>query len=152
MLDESSPEAAALDAMTPLLAEIVERITVGDHAGAAEQFANDLLLGPGGWTDMPEDVRDGMIANAPTVPDELNDPEPWSTDKSVLARYRGPLLLTSGEQSPPVHTAVVRRLAELLPQAKHVVCTGAGHIPHVTHPDEYIHQVLAFTSTSDQRR
>lgn len=152
LLDESSPEAVALDAMTPLIAEIVQRITAGDHAGAAEQFANELLLGPGGWAHMPEDVRDGMIANAPTVPDELNDPDPWSTDERVLARYRGPLLLTSGDQSPPVHTAVVRRLAALLPQAEHVVCPGAGHIPHVTHPDEYVHQVLAFTSTSEQRR
>lgn len=152
LLDGSGPEAAALDAMTPLIAEILQRITTGDHAGAAEQFANELLLGPGGWTHMPEDVRDGMIANAPTVPDELNDPQPWSTDESVLAQYRGPVLLTSGEQSPPVATAVVHRLAELLPQAEHVVCPGAGHIPHVTHPDEYIHQVLTFTSTSEQRR
>jgi pimeloyl-ACP methyl ester carboxylesterase len=86
VLDDSSPEAAAVDAMTPLLAEILERITAGDHAGAAKQFATELLLGPGGWTHLPEDVRDGMIANAPTVPDELNDPEPWSADKSGLAR------------------------------------------------------------------
>ena len=77
-----------------------------------------------------------MIANAPTVPGELNNPEPWTIEERRLVGYRGPVLLTSGDQSPPVHTAVVNRLAELLPHAEYIVCAGAGHIPHVTHPNQ----------------
>lgn len=149
LLDERGPEAEGLQAMAPTLAGILERIAVGDHDGAAEQFTDEFMLGPGGWAGLPQDVREGMIVNAPTVPGELDDPEPWSTDEAVIARYRGPVLLTSGDESPPVHTSVVHRLAELLPQAEHVVCPGAGHIPHVTHPHEYVNQVLAFTSTRE---
>lgn len=88
-----------------------------------------------------------MITNAPTIPGELPGPV---VEERPLAAYRGPVLLTSGDQSPPVHTAVVERLATLLPQAHHVVCAGAGHIPHVTHPDEYVHHVLAFLPPGEQ--
>lgn len=151
LLDEHGLEAEGLQALAPTLAGILNRIAAGDHAGAAEQFTDDFMLGSGGWASLPGDVREGMITNAPTVPDELNDPQPWSTDEDAIAGYRGPVLLTSGDQSPPVHTAVMRRLTELLPQAEHAICRGAGHIPHVTHPDEYARHVLAFLMTSEQQ-
>ena len=150
LLDEGGPEAEGLQAMAPTLAGILDRIAAGDPAGAAEQFTDDFLLGPGGWAGLPDDVREGMITNAPTVPGELNNPEPWSIDEDAIAGYCGPVLLTSGDQSPPVHTAVMGRLVELLPQAEHVICRGAGHLPHVTHPDEYARHVLAFLMTSQQ--
>jgi pimeloyl-ACP methyl ester carboxylesterase len=38
----------------------------------------------------------------------------------------------------------------LLPQGEHVICRGAGDIPHVTHPDEYVRHVLALLLTSEQ--
>lgn len=145
LLDEGSPEAAAFEAMAPVMGEILERIASGDHAGAAEQFTNEFVLGPGGWARMPDDVRSSMIENAPTVPDEMGDPEVYSIDGEVLARYRGPVLITSGEHSPPIYTPLLDRLAELLPQAEHAVCPGASHLPHVTHPDDYVRAVLAFT-------
>lgn len=150
LLGEGGPESKSLQAMTPALAGILDRIGSGDHAGAAEQFTNEFMLGPGGWAGLPADVREGMITNAPTVPDELTSPEPWSIDEAAIGSYHGPVLLTSGDHSPAVHTAVVHRLAELLPQAEHVLCPGAGHIPPVTHPDEYVRHVLAFLSTSAQ--
>ena len=150
LLDERGPAAEALQAMAPTLAQILHRIAARDHAGAAEQFTDEVMLSPGGWAALPEDVREGMITNAPTVPDELNNSEPWSIDEYAIAGYRGPVLLTSGDQSPPFQTAVMRRLAELLPQAQHLVCPGAGHIPHVTHPGEYVRDVLAFVSTIEQ--
>jgi len=149
LLDARGPEAESLQAMAPTLASILDRIAAGDHAGAAEQFTDEVMLGPGGWAGLPHDVREGMITNAATVPDELTDPQPWSIDEHAIAGYRGPVLLTSGDHSPPVHTAVTQRLTELLPQAEDVVCPGAGHIPHVTHPDEYVRHVLSFLSTRE---
>lgn len=132
------------------VAGILDRNAGGDHAGAAEQFTDDFLLGSGGWAGLPGDVREGMITSAPTVPGELNDPERWSIEEDAIAGYRGPVLLTSGDHSPPVHAAVMRRLAELLPQAEQATCRGAGHIPHVTHPEEYARHVLAFLVASEQ--
>lgn len=150
LLDEDSPEAAALDAMTPLIAEVLHRIATGEHAAAAELFVEQLVLGPGGWAHMPDDVRNSMIANAPTVPDELNDPEIYSISGDVFARYHGPVLTTSGDQSPPIYTPVQNRLANLLPQAEQLVLRGARHIPHITHPDEYAQAIITFASPADK--
>jgi pimeloyl-ACP methyl ester carboxylesterase len=37
---------------------------------------------------------------------------------------------------------VVTKLAEVLPNA--VTFSGAGHIPHVTHPEAYVETIMAF--------
>ena len=62
--------------------------------------------------------------------------------RHALARYAGPVLITSGTQSPPIYRPVIRHVAGLLPQAQRVEYAGAGHIPHVTHPQEFVRTVL----------
>lgn len=129
------------------LAEVGRRIAAGDHAGAAALFVEEVALGPGSWALMPEQMRAMMARNAPTFLDELNDPEWEILDDTGLARYGGPVLITSGDQSPPIFQAVVSRLAALLPQARHTTYPGAGHVPHVTHPEEYVAEVAAFVGS-----
>jgi pimeloyl-ACP methyl ester carboxylesterase len=147
LLAEGSPEAAAVAAVeTGPLAEVLRRIAAGDHAGAAELFVEEVALGPGSWARMPEGMRKTLVENALTFLDEENDADAVTIDEAALARYRGPVLLTSGDQSPPIFRPVLHRLAELLPRAEHVVYRGAGHIPHVTHPEAYVGEAVAFTS------
>ncbi|MGC9538254.1 alpha/beta fold hydrolase [Streptomyces sp. UG1] len=147
LLAQGSPEAAAYEAVgRGPLAEVLRRISAGDHAGAAELFVDAVALGPGSWARMPEGMRRTFVENAPTYLDEGNDPAVATIDETALARYRGPVLLTSGDRSPPLFRPVLTRLAELLPQAEHVVYAGAGHIPHVTHPAAFVQEVVAFMS------
>jgi pimeloyl-ACP methyl ester carboxylesterase len=153
LLEAGSPEAYAVDAIdTGPLAEVGQRIAVGDHAGAAEQFVEQVALGPGSWTQLPHAMRAMMIANAPTYLDELHDTEWRVVDETRLARYGGPALLTSGDHSPPVFQPIERRLAQLLPQAKRTTYAGAGHIPHVTHPEDYVTQLVRFIESNEVNR
>jgi pimeloyl-ACP methyl ester carboxylesterase len=150
VLAEGSPEAAALaEVESGPEADVLRRIAAGDHAGAAELFVEAVALGPGSWALMPDALRRTLVENAPTYLDEGNDPDASTIDETALARYGGPVLLSSGDQSPPIFVPVVRRLAELLPQARRLVYPGAGHIPHVTHPDLYVSEIVAFTSGSN---
>jgi pimeloyl-ACP methyl ester carboxylesterase len=153
LLDAGSPAAHAVDAieMGPL-AEVGQRIAAGDHAGAAEQFVEQVALGPDSWAHLPGAMRAMMITNAPTYLDELHDTEWKFVDESRLARYDGPALLTSGDKSPPVFQPIERQLAQLLPQAKRTTYAGAGHIPHVTHPAEYVAQVVGFIESFEANR
>jgi len=152
VLAEGSPEAAAVGAVANgPLADVSRRIAAGDHAGAAELFVDAVALGPGSWARMPEPMRQMFIENAPTFLDEGNDPDADTIDEAALARYRGPVLITSGDQSPPIFRPVTRRLAELLPHAKQVVYPGAGHIPHVTHPDAFAREVIAFAAPANRQ-
>lgn len=147
---QGSPEAAAYEAVERgPLAEVARRISAGDHAGAAELFVDAVAFGPGSWVRLPEGMRRTFIENAPTFLDEENDPDARTIDEAALARYHGPVLLTSSDRSPPVFRPVLTRLAELLPKAERVVYAGAGHIPHVTHPEAFVHKVMAFMSRSN---
>lgn len=153
ILEKGSREALALaEIEAGPLAEVGRRITVGDHAGAAEHFVDQVALGPGSWAAMPDAMRAMMTGNAPTYLDELNDPECVSIDETRLAAYDGPVLITSGDQSPPIFQPVERRIAQLLPAAKRTTYAGAGHIPHVTHPHEYLAEVVGFIESNEEAR
>lgn len=147
LLDESSNEAADVDEGGPV-AQVRRRLEDGDFAGGAEQFVDEVALGPGSWLRLPATMRQTMVRNAPTFLDELNDPGSRTIDEVALSRYGGPVLLTSGDQSPPLFRPIVDRLTGLLPQAQRHAYRGAGHIPYATHPEDYAALVLAFISGS----
>ena len=130
---------------------VLDLIRSGDNAGAAERFVEDVALGPGAWDELPEQMRATMVYNAPTFLDEELAPDSRAVDEAALTRYTGPVLVTSGGQSPPIFQAVLHDLVRLLPQAQRLEYAGAGHIPHVTHPAEYVRTVLRFLSDHGPR-
>ena len=153
LLEAGSPEAHAVaEIETGPLAEVGQRIAAGDHAGAAEHFVEQVALGPGSWGQLPDAMRAMMIANAPTYLDELHDTEWRVVDETRMACYDGPALLTSGDQSPPMFQAIERRLSQLLPRARRTTYAGAGHIPHVTHPEEYVARLVGFIESNEANR
>ena len=138
-------------AMMPVLEEfgkrssaVVERIAAGDHAGGAEQFMETVALGPGSWAQLPPDQRQICIGNAPTYLNNARDPEVYAFDLAWIEDFFKPVLLTQGDQSPPTFAPVIAKLAGALPNAEVVTFPGAGHIPHVTHPEAYAEAITAF--------
>jgi pimeloyl-ACP methyl ester carboxylesterase len=103
-----------------------------------------VALGPGTWAQLPPDLQQTFVKNAPTFLDESRDPEQLALDLGRLKAVHRPSLLTTGDQSPPIFAPVVAKLAEVLPKAEVGMFPGAGHIPHVTHPDAYIETIMAF--------
>jgi pimeloyl-ACP methyl ester carboxylesterase len=145
LLPEGGVEAAALgEVVDGALAEVLRRIESGDHAGAAELFVEEVAFGRGSWARLSEALRRTMIHNAPTYLDESRDPHAAAIDQAELARFGGPVLITTGDQSPPLFGPVLDRLAALLPHAVRRTYGGAGHVPHVTHPEQYVAEVTAF--------
>ena len=53
-------------------------------------------------------------------------------------------MLTTGSESSPTYTEIVSRLADALPAGEVAQFDGAGHIPDVIHPDEYVEATRAF--------
>jgi len=136
--------ASMLDEVGRRVGAVTQRIVGGDHEGAAEQFAETVALGPGAWAQLPPETRRTMVENAPTFLDETRDPEALTLDLGSLRNCERPVLLTSGDQSPPAFAPVIARLAEALPRAEVVTLAGAGHVPQVTHPELYVETVAAF--------
>jgi pimeloyl-ACP methyl ester carboxylesterase len=62
------------------------------------------------------------------------------------------MLLTGGAASPPLFEPVLERLSATLPRAKRHRFPLAGHLPHVTHPDDYVEVVADFASRTARHR
>ena len=138
-------------ALAPMLEEVgrrigavVDRIASGAHAAAAEMFVETVALGPGTWALLTRDLQQTFVDNAPTFLDETRDPEQLAFDLAWLRSFARPALLTRGDQSPPLFAPVVDRLASAMPAATVRTFAGAGHIPHVTHPQAYVEAVTEF--------
>ena len=123
-------------------AAVAKRIASGDHAGAAEQFAE--ALGPGTWTQFPPEIRQTMIENAPAFLDEWNDPDFYAFHLQWAGEFPRPALLTQGDQSPPAFAPVISKLAEALPSVEVRTFAGVGHVPHMEDPEAYVEAVAAF--------
>jgi pimeloyl-ACP methyl ester carboxylesterase len=134
----------ALSAADVDLAVVRKLISSGDHRDAAEHFIEHVALGPGSWDRLPEPFRAVLEANAPTYLDEEADQTALSIDTEALATTMVPLLMTYGTESPKLFPAVIAELGKLVPAARVEVLEGAGHIPHATHPEEWIARLMAF--------
>ncbi|MGW1667338.1 alpha/beta fold hydrolase [Streptomyces sp. NPDC002324] len=125
-------------------ASVLTHLRAHEPLAAARRFTDEIALGPGTWDRLPPPVRQTFLANAPTFLDEHGDPHWADLDLAGLSAYTGPVLLTRGTDSPPWFAPITGRLMEALPQADTFTFEGAGHIPHVTHPEAYARAVTAF--------
>lgn len=123
---------------------VLKRIESGDHEGAARQFIETVAIGPGAWAEIPPENRRTLIENAPTFLDESKDPDQFTFDLQRAGGFSKPVLLTTGEQSPPMFPPVISRIAKALPNSETHRFPEAGHIPHVTHPDAFVGVVQDF--------
>ncbi|MCX5192541.1 alpha/beta hydrolase [Streptomyces sp. NBC_00249] len=136
-LAELAPAAASIEAALALLRE-------GEHAAGARLFVEEVAMGPGMWEQLPPQARERFVSNAPTWLDEQSDPHWADLDLDGLARCPAPVLLSGGGLSPAWLGAVLDRLAASLPHARRQTLEGAGHIPHMTHPQQYVAALKRF--------
>ncbi|MGW6710232.1 alpha/beta fold hydrolase [Streptomyces sp. NPDC054956] len=140
-------DTAALEGMAAAGASVeavLDLLRKGEHEQGARLFVETVAMGPGMWDRLPEQARVTFVHNAPTFLDEQSDPDWAKLDLEGLARCEAPVLLSGGTQSPPWLSVILDHLAAALPRARRQTLEGAGHIPHVTHPREYVEAVTRF--------
>lgn len=123
---------------------VIARLKAGDIPGGARQFVEEVAFGPGVWDQLPDEARRTFTNNALTWVNEGEDPAEATLDTEALGAFSGPALLSEGDQSPPWFPAIIRRLGEILTRSEHHVYRGAGHVPYMTHPDDYVETVTEF--------
>ncbi|MBT2596141.1 alpha/beta fold hydrolase [Arthrobacter sp. ISL-72] len=149
LLAEDLAYSEVLQGFTTHVGDVAEALKAGNNAQGAELFVDSIALGPGSWERLPPDQRETFVRNAPTFLDELGDPDGLSLDLGKLQGYTGPVLLTQGDQSPPMFASILDRLQLALPNAQRVTWAGAGHVPHLTHPHEYAETVIKYAVQDD---
>jgi pimeloyl-ACP methyl ester carboxylesterase len=123
---------------------VVAQLRAGDILGGTKRFVDEIALGPGAWEQLPEEVRLRNMNNAPTFLDELQDPNGLDLDVGGLSGFSSPALLTEGDQSPPWFPRIMSRLAGAMDGAQRLTFAGAGHVPQLTHPNEFVRAVVEF--------
>lgn len=131
------------------MGEVLTLIDRGEHAAGARLFVEQGSRGPGAWAQMPPEERAAMTANAPTFAGEQRDPAWAKADLNGLARLPRPVLLTQGDQSPPFFATIIASLVSAIDHAEVRTLVGAGHVPHATHPSEWVTLVRTFTTAVD---
>jgi len=126
------------------LAVVVDKLAAGDDAGAAKLFVETVAMGAGMWDKLPPQLQQTFVENGPTYLDECRDPDQQSIDLEEVEKISTPALITRGDQSPRMFPAIVRIVATAIPGAEEQLFPGAGHVPHTTHPSEYVAAVRAF--------
>ncbi len=144
LLDDHAPSAPALRAFREAYPRIEAFLRAGRPSDAARTFIDEIALGPGTWDRLPPAAREAFLRNAPSFLAEIEDPDALDLDLSALRAFPGPVLLTQGDRSPPLFGPILDRLAPALPHATRHTFTGAGHVPHASHPRAFVERVEAF--------
>lgn len=138
-------EHAGIYGQTKASMEAVRRhLESGDHTAGAELFVEEVAIGRGMWAVLPPEMQDTFTRNGPTFLGELRDPDALAIDVDALAAIPMPLLLTDGDASSPMFAPIIAVLADALPDAQRHTFAGAGHVPQLTHPEDYVATVTGF--------
>jgi pimeloyl-ACP methyl ester carboxylesterase len=146
LLEGRSDLQPMLEGFHARIEAVVELLRGGDMEGAARRFVNSVAFGPGAWDGLPEPVQATFIRNAPTFLDETNDPDGLTMDVTSLRTFDKPALATTGTESPPLFRPIVEVVAQALPASTIRTFQGAGHVPHLSHPQQYVEAVRQFCS------
>ncbi len=140
-------DPATAEEAARLLSEVrrlQERVRAGDAESAARGLVDAFSLRPGAWDRMPPEAQAMFLRNAERWSEELDDPDAFRPERAGLHDLLLPVLLTSGDLSPPVVQRVNRQLAEVLRNVTVRRLPEAGHVPHLTAPAQYVGLLVTF--------
>lgn len=119
------------------------RARAGDAEGGLRTFL-DGVLGPGAFDMVPPPGQTMMLDNAATLAIEEQPSEVFG--EAEASRITMPVLLVTGEHSPPMFGHITDRLHRLLPHAERAEIPAASHGMHAQNAAAYNEAVLTFLS------
>src|SRR5918994_1287822 len=138
---------SGLPAVQQRIEAVIATLQSGRTELGAQQFVETVALGPGMWEKLLPEMRQTFVFNAPTWLDEMNESSAFTLDLAGLTTFTQPALITQGDQGPPFFGAILNKIVEMLPHAQRHTFRGAGHVPHLTHPDDFVTVVASFVSS-----
>ena len=144
LLDKNNDTKTALQAFDERVKSVIELFNQNDIEAAAKQYVDTIGIGVGAWDKLSDETQRVFISNALTWHNQMTDPDSIQFDKALLAKFKKPALLTNGQLSPVVFHKVTDMISKSIPHSKRIIYQGAGHVPHITHPQKYIEVIRNF--------
>ena len=126
-------------------------IDSGNIEAGAQMFVDVAIGEPGTWDSFHPGVKRIFVRNAPTFLDEMMDADALTLTERDLASIRIPVLLTRGTTSPPIYAPIVEVLCAQIPSAHLEPIEGAGHLPQISHPQQYCRILAGFFNSREGR-
>ena len=144
LLPPSEQGRRAAGELRDLFARLQHDLRSGDREHAARNFV-DGLGGPGAWDRRPAVLKQMFFDNVATAVDTGDAPPLTCAQVSEL---RMPLLLLTGERSPPRYAEMLRAFAACssIP-VRTVVLPAAGHAMHRDNPAAFNAAVQSFVAS-----
>lgn len=129
---------------------VIAMLQSGKTEQGAREFVNSVALGPGEWEKLPLPIQQSFVFNASTFLDEISEPgnDAFTVDCERLAEFRRPVLITQGGRSPSFYSLILEKLDAALPNAQSYIFREAGHVPHMSHPDEFAEKIGKFIESA----
>ena len=145
-LDTLMPRTAAGDAAAVRRKEQITgalaRFQKGNIDGGLEFFL-DLNIAPGTWKNTAEPQKQVWRDNAWSLKSlEADAKEPFTC--ADASKINLPVLLVSGEKSPPVFGLMLNALQPCFPRQERVTISNASHIMHRSHSQAFNAAVFGF--------
>lgn len=144
LLQYDASAQQALQLVNERVQGVLGLIEAGSIEEATAAFMEKIAMGPGSWEKLPEAAKRIFISNALTWYDEMQDPQGLQIDLSPLSAFRHAALLSVGGASPSFFPLVIDKIKLVMPHAERITFNGAGHVPHLSHPAEYVEALRHF--------
>jgi non-heme chloroperoxidase len=139
---ELVPEFTSRESM---VASVKTFAKAGDNERASEALIDWVQNGEGGFSRLPQSVREGLLANAKTIGPNILAPVPKVTcdDLKVLSV---PTLVLNGERTRVWYKLIGQVVAACVPGAQAATIQSAGHMAIVENPMQTATLLMQFLS------
>jgi len=144
LLEQEPVSGAEAHRFLDRVGQIQELIHAGNVESAAQDIVQAFSTQDGAWERLRPEVRAMATKHAAQWSEEFADREAVEPDSSALRELLVPVLLTSGDQSPPFLRRIAATLAESLHNVTYRVIPDVGHVPQVTAPHQYVGILVTF--------
>jgi pimeloyl-ACP methyl ester carboxylesterase len=121
------------------------QLTTHTQLGGGGGLLGALKRVAGGGTLFMTEYR--AVGAAGELAFEMNEQGAFLLDLGRLAAFDRPALISRGDQSPPFFGTILDIIGETLAHARRHIFNGAGHVPHLTHPDDFVSVVGGLIGT-----
>ncbi|HTT46077.1 MAG TPA: alpha/beta hydrolase [Thermoplasmata archaeon] len=144
LLEEDPATVPEAERLWASLEDIRRLARDGAREAAVRSIVESLTTEDDPWSRLSPEVRRTLSAHLGRWEEEMGDPEASRPSPEILADLLIPVLLTSGERSPPFLRRIVERMSTHLRNATVREIAGAGHVPHVSDPDLFVAFIYGF--------
>lgn len=142
---KSPPAAAALAWDRDIIAKLARDVRDGVPEHGVRRFVE--AWNESDWRDLPEPVRQQLVASADNLVREAMDMPAHCPDPSDFSKFDTPTLILRGDRSPDFAQLVSASAARAIPGACELLLEGCGHMGPLNAPARVAARIDDFLAT-----